>query len=65
MVALTKTLKLGSQNSEVKALQQALATDKTIYPEGKATGYYGPAQRTPSRDSKRNTALNQSASLAL
>ena len=43
MVALTKTLKLGSQNSEVKALQQALATDKTIYPEGKATGYYGPA----------------------
>ena len=26
-----------------KALQQALAQDKTIYPEGLATGYYGPA----------------------
>lgn len=40
-VALTRTLKLGSENSEVKALQEALAKDKTIYPEGKATGYYG------------------------
>ena len=45
IVALTKTLKLGSENSEVKALQKALAADKTIYPEGKATGYYGPATR--------------------
>ena len=44
-ITITKSLKLGSQNSEVKALQQALATDKTIYPEGKATGYYGPATR--------------------
>ena len=42
-VTITKTLKMGSENSEVKALQKALAQDKTIYPEGKATGYYGPA----------------------
>ena len=44
-ITITKTLKLGSENSEVKALQKALAQDKTIYPEGKATGYYGPATR--------------------
>ena len=45
VITITKTLKLGSENSEVKALQQALAQDKTIYPEGKTTGYYGPATR--------------------
>ena len=42
-ITITKSLKLGSQDNEVKALQQALAQDKTIYPEGLATGYYGPA----------------------
>ena len=44
-ITITKSLKVGSRNSEVKALQQALAQDKTIYPEGLATGYYGPATR--------------------
>src|SRR3989338_7980533 len=44
-ITITKSLKVGSQNSEGKALQQALAQDKTIYPEGLATGYYGPATR--------------------
>ena len=44
-ITITKSLKLGSQNSEVKSLQQALAQDKTLYPEGLATGYYGPATR--------------------
>src|SRR3989338_5518615 len=44
-ITITKSLKVGSQNSEVKALQQALSKDKTIYPEGLATGYYGPATR--------------------
>jgi len=44
-ITITKSLKVGSQNSEVKALQQALSQDKTIYPEGLATGYYGPATR--------------------
>ena len=44
-ITITKSLKVGSKNSEVKALQQALAQDKTIYPEGLATGYYGPATR--------------------
>src|SRR3989338_5959238 len=44
-ITITKSLKVGSQNSEVRSLQQALAQDKTIYPEGLATGYYGPATR--------------------
>ena len=41
IITITKTLKVGSQNSEVRSLQQALAQDKTIYPEGKVTGYFG------------------------
>ncbi|RJQ31543.1 peptidoglycan-binding protein [Candidatus Parcubacteria bacterium] len=44
-LTLTKQLKYGMKDGEVKALQQALAVDKTIYPEGLATGYYGPATR--------------------
>ena len=38
---LMRTLKLGDQNSDVTLLQQVLATDPTIYPEGKVTGYFG------------------------
>jgi len=37
----TATLKLGMTSNEVKLLQQCLATDKTIYPKGKASGYFG------------------------
>ena len=58
-VALTKTLKLGSENSEVKALQQALAQDKTIYPEGKATGYYGPATRNAIKRFQKRYGIEQ------
>ncbi|MBI5421082.1 MAG: carboxypeptidase regulatory-like domain-containing protein [Parcubacteria group bacterium] len=45
VVVLTLTLKLGSQNSQVKILQQLLAQDKDLYPEGLATGYFGPATK--------------------
>jgi len=37
----TKTLKKGMQNSDVKRLQQLLASDVSIYPEGLTTGYFG------------------------
>ena len=40
---ITKTLDPGQTNDEVKTLQQLLSRDKDIYPEGLATGYYGPA----------------------
>lgn len=36
-----KTLKLGESGSDVAMLQEVLATDPTIYPEGKITGYFG------------------------
>jgi hypothetical protein len=37
----TSTLKLGMTSNEVKLLQQCLATDSAVYPEGKASGYFG------------------------
>ncbi|MDO8500028.1 MAG: peptidoglycan-binding protein [bacterium] len=42
-VGLTRELNPGARNNDVKALQEFLAKDKDIYPEGLATGYYGPA----------------------
>jgi hypothetical protein len=39
----TMTLKRGSKHADVMRLQKLLATDKEIYPEGDATGYFGPA----------------------
>ncbi len=39
--AITKWLYLGSSNTEVATLQQILAKDATVYPEGKITGYFG------------------------
>src|SRR3989304_8993450 len=42
---ITRTLRLGSRDAatdgEVTKLQQFLAQDKTIYPEGLITGYFG------------------------
>lgn len=39
----TQTLKRGTQNPQVKALQQYLKRDPLLYPEGLITGYFGPA----------------------
>jgi PKD repeat protein len=36
-----RTLKVGSSGDDVKALQEYLAQNPTIYPEGSITGYYG------------------------
>ena len=44
-VTITKVLKLGSENSEVRQLQELLAKDTGIYPEGKVTGYFGALTR--------------------
>ena len=37
----TQDLKIGSRSAQVKTLQEKLAKDKTLYPEGLTTGYYG------------------------
>ncbi len=39
--SFTTTLGKGSEGSEVTKLQQYLAKDGTLYPEGLITGYYG------------------------
>lgn len=51
---ITKNLALGDRNDEVKALQQLLAKDATVYPEGLASGFFGPAtQRAVKRFQKK------------
>ncbi len=35
-------IKVGYQGDSVKVIQEVLKTDKSIYPEGLVTGYYGP-----------------------
>ncbi len=40
--ALRSGLREGVENDDVKKIQELLATDPTIYPKGKVTGYYGP-----------------------
>ncbi len=42
-LALTRTLQRGSTGDDVKQLQEFLAQDKNVYPQGLATGFYGPA----------------------
>lgn len=42
---LTLHLFLKSKSNEVNTLQSILATDKSIYPEGLVTGYFGPATK--------------------
>lgn len=39
---ISRELEPGIKNEEVKLLQELLATDPEIYPEGLVTGYYGP-----------------------
>lgn len=40
-IRIIKTLKRGMTGEEVKGLQQILAQDSTVYPEGMVTGYFG------------------------
>lgn len=39
---LTRTLASGMSGEDVRALQELLATDAELYPEGLITGFYGP-----------------------
>lgn len=40
---ITRTLSFGSKGADVSALQTYLASDKTLYPEGVISGYFGRA----------------------
>lgn len=39
---LKENITEGTNDADVKRIQEILATDSTIYPEGKVTGYFGP-----------------------
>ena len=39
---LKENITEGTDDADVKRIQEILATDSTIYPEGKVTGYFGP-----------------------
>ena len=39
---LTRDIPFGSTSDVVRAIQEALAEDRTIYPDGLTTGYFGP-----------------------
>jgi hypothetical protein len=39
---LKEGLKEGATDEDIKKIQELLATDSTIYPEGKVTGFFGP-----------------------
>ncbi len=41
--SFTRTLKRGSKGDDVKKLQELLANDKEIYPDGEVSGIFGPA----------------------
>jgi peptidoglycan hydrolase-like protein with peptidoglycan-binding domain len=43
--AIVGTMKAGSRGLNVSALQQFLASNPDIYPQGMVTGYYGPLTR--------------------
>jgi gas vesicle protein len=42
-LALIRNLKEGMSGDDIKTLQELLATDPDVYPEGLITGYYGKA----------------------
>jgi peptidoglycan hydrolase-like protein with peptidoglycan-binding domain len=42
VISGSSTLTIGSSGAQVSALQQFLAADPAIYPEGLVTGYFGP-----------------------
>ncbi len=42
-ISITYSLSRGMENEQVKKLQEILARDHDVYPEGLVTGYFGPA----------------------
>lgn len=41
LLSIMRGLDVGAEGADVKALQEYLAQDSSLYPQGKATGYYG------------------------
>jgi len=58
-VQITYALAKGMQNAQVTRLQEILAKDKTIYPEGLVTGYFGPATERAVKAFQKKNSLEQ------
>jgi len=56
-------MKKGWQSQEIKELQQVLSQDKKIYPEGLATGYFGPATENALKRLQAQNGLPQTGTL--
>ncbi|OGZ97626.1 MAG: hypothetical protein A2679_01395 [Candidatus Sungbacteria bacterium RIFCSPHIGHO2_01_FULL_54_26] len=56
---ITRNLSLGDRNADVKALQQLLSKDKEIYPEGLASGLFGPATQRAVKKFQQKYGISQ------
>jgi len=56
---LSQQLRLGMVNKDVKLLQEILATDPEIYPEGLITEYYGPLTTKAVKRFQKKVGLEQ------
>jgi len=56
---LTRQLQEGMQGNDIRALQQMLATDAEIYPEGLVTGYFGPMTKRAVQKFQQRAGIDQ------
>ena len=56
---ITYGLAKGMENTQVTRLQQLLAKDKSVYPEGLVTGYFGPATERAVKAFQKKHGLEQ------
>jgi len=59
MFQLTRQLQEGMRGEDVEVLQQLLATDPEIYPEGLVTGYFGPLTKIAVRRFQKMAGIDQ------
>lgn len=58
-LALVRNLREGMSGDDVRLLQEALATDPAIYPEGLVTGYFGPLTAKAVRNFQKKANIEQ------
>jgi len=56
---LTRQLQEGMQGNDIRTLQQMLATDAEIYPEGLVTGYFGPMTKRAVQKFQQRAGIDQ------
>jgi len=59
MLQLTRELQEGMQGEDIEALQQLLATNPEIYPEGLVTGYFGPLTKAAVKRFQKMAGIDQ------